>query len=64
MIGILGASAITLTALQATINAPTDAFRNCLREATEKATKDKVTGDGFEAYARESHRIAYGNIGT
>jgi len=62
MIGILGASAITLTALQATINAPTDAFRNCLREATEKATKDKVTGDGFEAYARNACTVQMGSL--
>ena len=36
MIALLGASAITLTALQATINAPTDAFRGCLKEAVAK----------------------------
>jgi hypothetical protein len=50
MIIVLTASAITLTALQATINAPTAAFRGCLREAVAKASSDKVSGDGIEAY--------------
>jgi hypothetical protein len=49
----LGASAITLAALQATINAPTQAFRGCLREATEKAQSEKVGGDAIESYLRE-----------
>jgi hypothetical protein len=53
MIALLGASAITLAALQATINAPTQAFRGCLREATDKAQSEKVGGDAIEAYLRE-----------
>jgi hypothetical protein len=53
MIALLGASAITLAALQATINAPTQAFRGCLREATEKAQSEKVGGDAIESYLRE-----------
>jgi hypothetical protein len=52
MIALLGATAITLTALQATINAPTEAFRGCLREAASKATSEKVGGDAIEAYLR------------
>lgn len=52
MIALLGASAITLAALQASINAPTDAFRTCLREASAKATKEKVAPDAIEAYLR------------
>ena len=43
---------ITLAALQASINAPTDAFRGCLREATSKATSEKVAPDAIEAYLR------------
>jgi hypothetical protein len=35
MIVLLGASALSLAALQASINAPTEAFRGCLREAIE-----------------------------
>jgi|SRR5436190_17839083 len=50
MIALLGASAIILTALQATINAPRDAFRTCLHSATEKATGEKVGADAIENY--------------
>ena len=52
MIGLVGATAVILAALQSSINAPTDAFRNCLKEASTKATGEKVAGDAFEAYAR------------
>ena len=62
MIAILGASAITLTALQATINAPTEAFRTCLHEASDKATKEKVAGDAFEAYARNACGVQMGAL--
>ena len=48
----LSASAITLAALQASINAPTDAFRGCLREAVSKASSEKVAGNAIEAYLR------------
>lgn len=54
MIALLGATAITLTALQATINAPTEAFRGCLREAASKATSEKVAPDAIEAYLRNA----------
>jgi hypothetical protein len=50
MIILLTASSITLSALQASINAPTAAFRGCLREAVAKASSEKVSGDGIEAY--------------
>jgi hypothetical protein len=52
MIGLVIGSAIYLTGLQASISAPTDAFRGCLREAAVKAKSEKVTGDGIEAYLR------------
>ena len=52
MIIWMSASAITLAALQASINAPTDAFRGCLREATAKASSEKVGPDAIEAYLR------------
>ena len=48
----LSALAITLAALQASINAPTDAFRGCLREATTKASTEQVGPDAIEAYLR------------
>ena len=50
MIALIGASAIIFTALQASINAPTEAFRACLKSATAKATDAKVAPDGIEAY--------------
>lgn len=54
MIALLGASAIYLTGLQAAINVPTEAFRTCLREASAKASGEKVAGTAYEAYARNA----------
>ena len=54
MIALLGASALTLVALQAGINAPTEAFRGCLREAAAKATNEKVGGDAIDTYLRSN----------
>jgi hypothetical protein len=48
----LGVTALTLTAAQAAISAPTDAFRSCLREASVKATGEKVAPDAIEGYLR------------
>lgn len=52
MIILLAASAISLTGLQASINAPTDAFRGCLREAITKAKDQNVGSDAIESYLR------------
>ena len=52
MIVLLAASAITLTALQASINAPRDAFKTCLKDASSKALGAKVTAEAYEAYVR------------
>ena len=54
MIALIGATAITLTALQASINAPTTAFRGCLKEAATKATSEKVAPDAIEEYLRNA----------
>jgi hypothetical protein len=54
MIALLVASAINLTAMQASISAPTDAFRGCLREAVTKAKDEKIAGDGIDAYLRNA----------
>lgn len=54
MMIVLSVSAITLAALQASINAPTTEFRSCLREATVKATSEKVSPDAIEAYLRNA----------
>lgn len=62
MIGILMASVITLAALQASIAAPTDAFRGCLREAATKAKSEKVPGDGIEAYLKNACTVPMGTL--
>jgi hypothetical protein len=62
MIALLGASAIVMAAMQATITAPTEAFRKCLHDASDKATKEKVAGDAFEAYARNACSVQMGSL--
>jgi hypothetical protein len=52
MIALLMASGISLAAAQATIAAPTTAFRGCLRDAATKAKTEKVPGDGIETYLK------------
>jgi hypothetical protein len=54
MIILLAASSITLTALQASINVPRDAFKACLKEASAKASSEKVAADAYEAYVRSA----------
>jgi hypothetical protein len=51
---LLAASSITLTALQASINAPREAFRSCLKENSAKAVDAKVTADAYDAYIRNA----------
>ena len=62
MIALLGASAMVLTALQASINAPRDAFRVCLKEATTKASQEKVAPDGIEDYLRQNCTTQLGGL--
>ena len=62
MIALLIASAINLTGLQATIAAPTNAFRGCLREAATKAKSEKVAGDGIEAYLKTACTVQMGTL--
>lgn len=62
MIALLIASAINMTVLQASITAPTDAFRGCLREAVNKAKTDKVPGDGIEAYLKNACTVQMGTL--
>ena len=52
MIFLVGASAMYLAALQASINVPRDAFQACLKQSVDKATAQKITGDGYEAFVR------------
>jgi hypothetical protein len=62
MIVLLIASAINLTALQASIAGPTDAFRGCLREAASKAKSEKVPADGIEAYLKTACTVKMGSL--
>ena len=62
MIALLGASAITLAALQASINAPTDAFRGCLRESSAKAEQEKVAAESIETYLRNACTVQMGSL--
>lgn len=62
MIVLLSATSIVLAALQASITAPTEAFRNCLKEASAKAATEKVTGDAYEAYARNACSVPMGSL--
>jgi hypothetical protein len=62
MIVLLVASAISMAATQASIAAPTDAFRGCLREAAVKAKSDKVPGDGIEAYLKNACTAQMGSL--
>ena len=64
MIILLAASTITLTALQASINAPREAFRTCLKEASNKAATEKVSSDAFEAYVRNACSGPMGSFKT
>ena len=64
MIVLVGATVMYLTALQASINAPTEAFRSCLREAATKATKEKVAGSAYEAYARNACNVQMSSLKT
>lgn len=62
MIVLVGASAIVLSALQASISAPTSAFRGCLHDAVAKATTDKVSADTIETYLRSACTVQMGSL--
>jgi hypothetical protein len=62
MIALLGASALALTALQASIAAPTTAFRVCLHDAASKATSDKVSADTVGTYLRGACTVQMGTL--
>jgi hypothetical protein len=62
MIALVAIPALSLSLLQASISAPTDAFRGCLRVATEKAKTEKVTGDKIEDYLRTTCTVEMGSL--
>jgi hypothetical protein len=64
MIVLLAASSITLTALQASINAPRDAFKTCLKEASNTALGSKVTAEAYEVYVRNACSNELGSFKT
>ena len=64
MIALVGATSIILAALQASIAAPTETFRDCLKEASTKANSEKVSGDAYEAYARNACSVPMGSLKT
>jgi hypothetical protein len=62
MIMLLGASALTLAALQASIAAPTKDFRGCLHDAAAKATSEKVAATTIEDYLRNACTAEMGSL--
>lgn len=62
MIALLAASAIYMSATQAGIAGPTDAFRGCLREAASKAKSEKVSGDAIEDYLKKACTVQMGTL--
>ena len=54
MIALIAASAVYLVATQAALAAPTIAYKDCLKQAAVQAKKDKIGGEAYEAYARNS----------
>ena len=54
MIALAAATAIYLIAGQAAINAPRTAFTACLKQAEPKATSQKVAGDAYETFVRNT----------
>lgn len=64
MIVLLAASSMTLAALQASINAPRDAFKTCLKDASTKALGAKITAQGYEAYVRNACTGELGSFKT
>ncbi|HEV8406564.1 MAG TPA: hypothetical protein VGQ34_01415 [Sphingomicrobium sp.] len=62
MIALLSAFALTLAALQASIAAPTSAFRGCLHDAAAKATSEKVSAGTIETYLRNACAVQMGTL--
>ena len=52
MIVLVMGSALYMIAAQASMAAPTNAFKDCLRQTSVKAKSEKVAATAYEAYAR------------
>lgn len=59
---VLGISVIGLALMQASIAGPTKEFRDCLRDAAAKATSNKVSADGIEAYLQSACTVPMGAL--
>ena len=54
MIALVMGSALYMIAMQASMAAPTNAFKDCLKATSAKAKSEKVTPANYEAYARSA----------
>lgn len=54
MIALVVGSAIYMIATQASMAAPTNAFKDCLKATSAKAKTEKVAAPNYEAYARNA----------
>ena len=54
MIALIAASAMYLAASQAAVAAPTNAYKDCLKQTSIAAKKSKIAGDAYEAYVRNA----------
>jgi hypothetical protein len=52
MIALIAGSAMYLVASQAAIASQTTSYKDCLKQASSQAKKDKVAGDAYETFAR------------
>jgi hypothetical protein len=54
MLALVRGSALYMIAAQASMAAPTNAFRDCLKQTSAKAKSEKVAPANYEAYARNA----------
>jgi hypothetical protein len=54
MLALVMGSALYMIAAQASMAAPTNAFRDCLKQTSAKAKSEKVAPANYEAYARNA----------
>jgi hypothetical protein len=54
VIVLIAASAVSMLASQAAVAAPTIAYKDCLKQTSTQAKKEKVGGDAYEAYVRNA----------
>jgi len=62
MIALVMGSALYMIATQASMAAPTNAFKDCLRQTSAKAKNEKVAPANYEAYARNACSAQLGGL--